>query len=90
VVHLKVVAEQGQAKPALSLKRAMTSPAIAAQPTQERHDVLLKIRLLLGGLLGESLADGWPDIRLGISRQTHHEQHARQETANDSAHEGVL
>ena len=68
MIGLEVVAEQRQPEAALALERAVTGPAVAAQPAQQRHDVPLESRDFLRVRLGEALeqpmaARPWPTPR---------------------------
>src|SRR5687767_1863538 len=44
VVGLEIVSKERQPKPALSLKRAMTGPAVAPEPAQQRNHMSLQTR----------------------------------------------
>lgn len=58
MIGLEIVAEQRQPEAALALKGAMAGPAVAAEPAEERHDVLPELRRFRRRLRREPLING--------------------------------
>ena len=68
VIHLEIIAKERKPKAALTLKRSMASPSVAAQASQERHDMLLKIGYFLPMGSFKSFAHRRKNLRASISR----------------------